>query len=114
MNQLQVHVDSWTITLILFILSLILVKTGNPKVQKIFHMILRLFLVITLLTGIGLLVSYHFIGIVLLKGALGILLLFLIEMIVIKTRNNERVMMWWFVFIIDIILVGWIGFSVAN
>lgn len=114
MNQLQVHVDSWTITLVLFILSLILIKTGPAKVQKIFHMILRLFLVITLLTGIGLLVSYHFKGIVLLKGTLGIFLLFLIEMVVIKTRNNDRVLFWWFIFIVDIILVGWIGFSVAH
>lgn len=114
MDQLQVHVSSWSITLILFILTLIFTKVGNAKVQKIFHMILRLFLLITFLTGIGLLVMYGFHGIYLLKGALGIILLIFIEMIVTKTRDREPITIWWIVFIIDIILVGWIGFSNAG
>lgn len=112
MNQLDVHIYSWSITLILFIITLIL--TGKPKPQKIFHMILRLFLLITLLTGIGLLAGvFGFHGIYLLKGALGIILLILIEMVVTKTRDHEPVTLWWIAFAIDIILVGWIGFSHA-
>ncbi|HET7580322.1 MAG TPA: DUF1516 family protein [Bacillales bacterium] len=113
MNQLDVHIYSWSITFILFIISLILVKADKPKPQKIVHMILRLFLLITLLTGIGLLFTYGFQGIYLLKGALGIILLFLIETVVTRTRDHEGVTIWWIVFIIDIILVAWIGFSHA-
>lgn len=112
-DQLQVHVTSWSITLILFIITLILTRAGSPKAQKIFHMILRLFLVITLLTGIGLLVTYGFHGIYLIKGALGIILLIFLEMVVTKTRDREPVTIWWIVLIIDVILVAWIGFSHA-
>jgi hypothetical protein len=107
-------VISWTITLILFIVTLILAKAGKPKPQKIFHMILRLFLVITLLTGIGLVFMWHFYGPSLIKGALGIILLFLLETIVTKTRDHERTGIWWIVFAIDIILVFFYGYVVIG
>ncbi|HEU5139540.1 MAG TPA: DUF1516 family protein [Bacillales bacterium] len=113
MDQVQVHVYSWTITLILFVISLILLKANKPKPQKIFHMILRLFYIITLLTGIGLVFSYGFSnGAALIKGALAIILLFLMETILVKSRDSEKVAIWWIVFIIDIVLVFYYGYVV--
>lgn len=77
-------------------------------------MILRLFLVITLLTGIGLVVSFHFWGPALIKGALGIILLFLLETIVTKTRDHDRTGIWWVAFVIDIVLVFYYGYVVIG
>ncbi|HET7578708.1 MAG TPA: DUF1516 family protein, partial [Bacillales bacterium] len=87
---------------------------GKPKPQKIFHMILRLFYIITLLTGIGILFSaYGFSnGAALIKGALAIILLFLMEMILVKTRDSEKSAIWWILFVIDIVLVFYYGYVV--
>jgi hypothetical protein len=112
--ELQVHVYSWTITLILFVLSFILVKADKPKPQKILHMILRLFYIITLLTGIGLVVSYNFWGPTLIKGALGILLMVLMEMILVKSRDGERTGWLSLAFVVDILLVFYFGYAVIG
>lgn len=111
MDQVQVHVASWSITLALFIVSLILIKTGPEKAQKIIHMILRLFLLITFLTGVGIVFAYGF-GAAYIKGALGTLLLIFMEMILLKTRDHDKTALLWVVFAVDIILVFYYGYVV--
>lgn len=111
MDQVQIHVASWSLTLALFVVSFILVKAGKMKAAKIFHMILRVFLLITFLTGIGIVFSYNF-GAAYIKGALGILLLIFMEMILLKTRDRGKTALLWVVFFIDIILVFYYGYVV--
>ncbi|HET7629680.1 MAG TPA: DUF1516 family protein [Bacillales bacterium] len=113
--QLQVHIYSWTITLLLFVVVFILAKSGKaPKPQKIIHMILRVFFVLTLLTGIGLVVSYNFASATLIKGALGILLIVLMELITGKARDRERTGWLSAAFIVDLVLVFYFGYGVIG
>lgn len=113
MDQVQIHVASWSLTLALFVVSFILLKADKMKAQKIFHMILRLFLLITFLTGVGIVFSYGN-GDAFIKGALGTLLLILLEMILLKTRDRGNTALLWVVAFIDVILVFIYGYVVIG
>lgn len=114
MDQVQIHVMSWSLTLLLFVISFILLKVNKMKAQKIFHMILRLFYLITLATGIGIVISYNFMGAAMIKGALAIILLIFMELILIKTRDHDKTLIYWLVFAVDIILVFIYGYAVIG
>lgn len=112
MDQVTIHVYSWTITLILFVICFALLKAGKMKPQKIVHMILRLFYILTLLTGIGIIFSYNFMGAALIKGALAIILLILMELLLVKTRDRDNTAFYWILFLIDLVLVFYYGYVV--
>jgi hypothetical protein len=114
LDQVQIHVATWSIALLLFIVSFVLLKMGQMKGQKITHMILRVFYILVAGTGIGLVVSYNFIGDALIKGILALILLVLMEMILIKGRDRERTGLFWALFIIDLIFVFYYGYGVIS
>lgn len=53
------HVGGWEVAFVLLIIGYILYRVGKAKAGKIVHMLLRLMIVIVLLSGAGLLFSYH-------------------------------------------------------
>lgn len=106
----DIHVWSWTIALILFIVSYVLLKSGKMKGQKITQMILRVFYILVAGTGIGLIVKYNFMTDAAIKGVLALILIGLMEMILIKGRKNEGTGLLWILFAIDIVLVFFYGY----
>ncbi|MGY4691263.1 DUF1516 family protein [Salibacterium sp. K-3] len=86
MNMLQgAHEGSWFLLVIFFLISYF-----APK-QKVTLMIMRLFAVIMLLSGIGMLVSYGFPLLYLLKGVLALIAIALMEVTVAgKKRGQSR------------------------
>lgn len=105
---LQSHAGSWAIMVLLFIISYIFYR------QKVTGMILRLFYLIMLITGAGLLYHYSFPGLFIVKAVLAVILIGLMEMIIGRRARQERHGLFWIIWIIVLALVvsigyGWIG-----
>lgn len=104
------HADTWIVALLLFIISYILLKNNKLKAQKITHMILRLFFVIMFLSGLGLVITYKFMLIAIVKMLVGIWLIASMELILVKGRKGEPTGGFWVQFIISLIAVLVIGY----
>ncbi|GGH88389.1 putative membrane protein [Pullulanibacillus pueri] len=112
---LHAHVGFWTLGLIVFVLSFILLKAGKEKAAKILHMILRVLLILIFITGaemVGQWYSGQSYGWPTLKGIFGLLILGMMEMILTKTKKKQGTLVSWIILIISLIGVFYIGYGV--
>mgnify|MGYP001943119622 CR=1 FL=1 len=115
----QSHAGSWAITVLLFIVSYVLLKMGKPKGQKVTHMILRLFFVIMVVSGLGMLILYQFPLMYVVKGILAIWLIVMMERILARTevggaQTSSPVGKYWIQMVIALLLVVLLGFEVIR
>ena len=115
--MLHMHVTSWILGLILFLVALFLYKQGNAKGAKIVHMILRLFYLIIIFTGGYLLFDVYLANFTMpmgaeaiTKGLAGIWLIAAMEMVLVKTNKGKPVTGWWVQLVIALILVLILGY----
>ncbi|MCM3124914.1 YisL family protein [Mesobacillus sp. AQ2] len=109
--MVHAHMTAWFLALVLFFVALGLHKSGKEKGAKIVQMVLRLFYVLILLTGFWLLFSININIMYVLKAAVGLWVISMLEMILIRTRKNEKASILWVQFIVAILLVLYLGFS---
>ncbi|WML43338.1 DUF1516 family protein [Neobacillus sp. PS3-40] len=101
------HVSTWILTLVLFGVALILNKKGNAKGFKIIHMILRVFYLLTIVTGVMLL--YILSPMYIVKIVVGLWIISLIELILIRTAKNKKTSVLWYQFGFAFLLVLYLG-----
>ena len=109
--MIHAHMTAWFLALVLFFVALGLHKSGKEKGAKIVQMVLRLFYVLILLTGFGLLFSININLMYVLKAAVGLWVIAMLEMILIRTKKNEKASILWVQFIVAVLLVLYLGFS---
>ncbi|MDQ0153839.1 YisL family protein [Robertmurraya andreesenii] len=108
----HLHITTWVITLILFFVAVGLQKSGNLKAQKIVHMILRLFYLLTFATG-GMLVHLMFSSYpvqYVLKVIFGILVIGFMEMVLARMKKEKKSSIIWILFIVSLVIVLYLGF----
>lgn len=108
------HAGSWFITILLFAISYAMFKKGSMKPQKITHMILRVFFIIMILSGIGLVVALQYPVEFVLKGVLAIILIGLMEMILVRSVKGKETKGFWIPLAGVLPLVLLIGFNVIH
>ena len=104
----QSHAGSWAILLLFFFLSYFLQK------HKWLPMVLRIFYLIMLISGIGMLVLLGFPLVFVLKGILAISLIGTMEMLLVKKKKAEPHTAFWGLFAILTILVILFGYNVIQ
>lgn len=114
--MLHMHITSWVLGFILFIVALVLLNGGKAKPAKIVHMILRLDYLFILFTG-GHLLGIYFGNIqmplfaeAMTKGVAGIWLIGAMEMILVKNAKAKSAKGAWIQFVIALIIVMVLGF----
>ncbi|WP_316571121.1 YisL family protein [Neobacillus sp. YIM B06451] len=105
------HITTWVLGAILFFVALSMYKGGNEKGAKITHMILRVFYLLILATGFMLLFSINIDLLYILKAAVGLWIIAIMEFILMKTGKREQTKVLWIQFAIAFILVLLLGFS---
>jgi len=109
---LHSHSGSWIVMILLFLLSVIFRK------QKVTAMVLRLFYLIMLATGISMLVYLDFPTVYVVKGIIAILLIGVMEMLVgriTKGRGNDKaVPVLWIAWVVLLALVVLTGYGVLS
>lgn len=109
--MIHAHMTAWFLALVLFFVALGLHKSGKEKGAKIVQMVLRLFYVLILLTGFGLLFSININIMYVLKAAVGLWVIAMLEMILIRTKKKEKASVLWIQFVVAVLLVLYLGFS---
>jgi len=108
------HASAWFLTLLLFAIAFVFLRKGNGKALKITQMILRLFFVIMLISGLGMIVAYQFPAIYILKGLLAFALIGLMEMILVRSGKGKNTKPLWLSFVVVLPIVLLIGFNVIR
>lgn len=109
--MIHAHMTAWFLALILFFVSIGLHKSGKEKGSKIVHMILRVVYLLILLTGFMLLFSINITIMYVLKAAVGLWVISMLEMILIRTKKSEKASILWIQFVVALLLVLYLGLS---
>jgi uncharacterized membrane protein len=104
------HITTWVVAIILFFVANSLFKSGKEKQLKIVHMVLRLFYVLIIVTGI-IIVSgvYQLSGEYIGKIILGILTIGMMEMVLVKSKKGKPTKVFWILFFVALILTILLG-----
>ncbi|WP_085521792.1 DUF1516 family protein [Tuberibacillus sp. Marseille-P3662] len=112
--MLHSHVGLWTLAIVFFIISFILLKAGKDKGQTITHMILRLLYVLVFITGFMLVNRYGFSLLAVIKGLFGLLVIAGMEMTLIRSKKRASSGFSWFLLIIGLIGAFYMGYGVLG
>ncbi|MDR7071953.1 YisL family protein [Fictibacillus barbaricus] len=118
--MIHVHVTSWFLGLVFFVVTYMLYKKNAGKKAKIFHMITRVLYLVILATGGHMFANYLMDagivnkGPIIIKGILGITLIGLMEIILVQRKRGEVRIMNWVFFFITFLLVLFYGYVVIG
>ena len=112
--MLHAHYTAWVLTLILFLVSYFLMRAGKGKAQNKIHMVLRIFYILTVITGMFLVVGYQFWGPSIVKGVVALWLIFSMEMILVRGKKEKIIWPFWLQFMFAFLLVVFYGYSVLH
>lgn len=110
----QSHTGSWAILVVLFLVSLLLIKLGKAKGGRIVQMVVRLFYIIMLVSGIGMLIGYDFPAIYIVKGILAIGLIGAMEVVLGRAKRRESVAVPLIIVVVLVAIVALMGFGVIS
>lgn len=102
------HLSTWIVAFILFFVAFSLQKKGKDKVV---HMILRLFYLLIIATGVGMLFSINIDIMYVLKALVGLWIIAMWEMILIRNKKGEKTTILWVQLIVAFLLVLYLGLS---
>lgn len=108
------HITSWLLAIILFFVVRGLYKGGNEKGGKITHMILRVFYLLILITGFIMLFQVNISLLYILKAAVGLWVIAIMEFLLMKTGKREPQNVLWIQFAIAFVLALLLGFSLPQ
>ncbi|WP_185819915.1 DUF1516 family protein [Salibacterium salarium] len=102
------HEGSWFLLVLFFLVSYFV-----PK-QTITLMLQRLFAVIMIISGVGMLFSYGFPLLFILKGVLAVIVIAIMEMLVGKKKRSEPQGALWIACIILLVIIILLGYNVIG
>lgn len=109
-NLTHAHITTWVVAIILFFVANSLLKSGKEKPFKTVQMVLRLFNILIIVTGIIIASSvYQLNGEYIGKMILGIITIGAMEMVLTKTKKNASTKGSWILFFIALILTILLG-----
>ena len=108
----HLHITSWVVAIILLFVVVSFYKQGKEKPGKILHMMLRLFYIIILVSGIQLyFISPNVGGELFVKLIAGIWVIVAMELITVRTKKDNPTKGPWIQFVIAFIIVLLLGFG---
>lgn len=114
MVNTHLHITSWVLAVILFLIVIMFMNKGKAKPAKIVQMVLRVDYLLILYSGGSLLANY-FNGEMLIeaiiKGLAGLWVIAMMEMILIRRKKGKPVLGFWVQFGIAILITVALGFG---
>ncbi len=114
----HLHITTWAIGIILFVVVLAFMRNEEKaKVAKITHMVLRLFYVLILLTGLDLFFRFYLdapwseISEALVKSLAGVWVIASMEMTLVRGKKGKSTFGGWVQLVIALILTIALGFG---
>ncbi len=111
-SMTHAHITTWLLALILFFVAIGLHKAGKQRGLKIVQMILRLFYLLIIATGVMMLLSMTAISTMhWIKAILGIVVIALFEWVLVSTVKGKSVGAAWILFVIAFVVVVYLGLT---
>jgi uncharacterized membrane protein SirB2 len=113
--MIHFHVTTWFLTIVLFFVAIYLLKANKQKPLKIIQMVLRVLYLLVLGTGLHLLAAYYqFQGAALIKGIIGLWVIFCMEFILTRGSKGKPTKGFWIQLVIALALVFYYGYVVLE
>lgn len=107
----HLHITTWVIAILLFLAAAFM----NPesKGRKIVHMVLRLFYVLVIITGLALFIAHSSFDAMQygLKFLFGLLTIGMMEMVLVRGKKGKSVTMFWILFAVFLVITMFYGFK---
>lgn len=110
----QSHIGSWAILVLVFLITFLLAKSGKERGAKIVGMVLRLFYVIMLVSGGGMLFRLSFPLMYIIKAVLAVVMIGMMEAIIGRTKRRESTGVFWGVMLVLLVLIVLMGYGVIS
>ncbi|WP_422123758.1 YisL family protein [Planococcus sp. X10-3] len=107
----HLHITTWVIAIVLFLAAAFM----NPesKGRKIVHMVLRLFYILVIITGLTLFIAHSSFDAMEygLKFLFGVLTIGMMEMVLVRGKKGKSVTMFWILFAVFLLATMFYGFK---
>ncbi|WJY26063.1 MULTISPECIES: YisL family protein [Sporosarcina] len=108
-NSTHIHIFSWVVGIILFIVAATMPL--ESKGRKITKMVLRVFYILIIISGLALFIRYMDMNAALygVKFLFGILTIGLMEMVFARQNKNKPAQMFWILFFVSLLITIFLG-----
>lgn len=105
----HLHITTWVIAVVLFLIAAFMQR--DSKGRKILHMVLRLFYILIIITGLTLFIEWSSSDPMLygIKFLLGVLTIGMMEMVLVRSKKQKPVTMFWVLFAVFLFATMFIG-----
>lgn len=106
----HLHITTWVIGIVLFLAAAFMAR--ESKGRKIVHMILRLFYILIIITGLTLFIEHSSYDAMLygLKFLFGLVTIGMMEMVLVRSKKQKSVTMFWVLFAVSLFVTMFLGF----
>lgn len=107
----HLHITTWVIGIVLFLAAAFM--ANESKGRKIIHMILRLFYILIIITGLTLFIAHSSADAMLygMKFLFGILTIGMMEMVLVRSKKQKPVTLFWALFAVFLFVTMFLGFK---
>ena len=107
----HLHITTWVIALVLFLVAAFMDR--NSKGRKITHMVLRLFYILVLITGLTLFIAHSSADAMQygLKFLFGLLTIGMMEMVLVRSKKQKPTTLFWILFAVFLLVTMFFGFK---
>lgn len=107
----HLHITTWVIGIVLFLVAAFMNR--ESKGRKIVHMILRLFYVLIIISGLALFIEWSSSDAMQygLKFLFGLLTIGMMEMVLIRSKKQKPVTLFWVLFVVFLFVTMFFGFK---
>lgn len=106
----HLHITTWVVGIILFLVAAFMAH--ESKGRKITHMVLRLFYILIIVTGLALFIEWSSSDPMVygLKFLFGIVTIGMMEMVLVRSKKQKPVGMFWALFALSLFITMFLGF----
>lgn len=110
-NSTHLHIFSWVVGIILFLIAASMPL--EAKGRKVTKMVLRVFYILIIITGLALFIRYMDMNAALygVKFLFGILTIGMMEMVLAKQSKGKPAQMFWILFVVSLLITMLLGFK---
>ena len=107
----HLHITTWVVALVLFLVAALMDR--ESKGRKILHMVLRLFYILIIITGVALFIEWSSSDAMQygLKFLFGILTIGMMEMVLVRSKKRKSVTLFWVLFAVFLFVTLFYGFK---
>lgn len=110
-NSTHLHIFSWVVGIIMFLIAA--TQPLDSKGRKITKMVLRVFYILIIITGVALFIRYMNMNAALygVKFVFGIVTIGMMEMVLARQSKSKPTQLFWILFVVSLLITMFLGFK---